>query len=333
MGILDKAIDGINRVARPFQNLATPVDPRIAKGYKVGAQGDTAFGTIVGIQRIYKHDATHTTYGIEVAGSPATGPLRFGTEVTTSAHHHWLRLGLTLPIRLDGDRGVIDWSALSGALGLGDDDIPGQRPKREAPEPGIDERSLTSREKKLLRDGRRTSATLEGTKRCTVLGLPTLNWDMHLRLADGSTATIETDEVPPYAWWLAVPGATLPLAVDTGNPEKTKIDWAEATLKAAGAAPISLDQRPPAGSIAAEVIAGRVEPTTVALAAPTDPATIISANRDVAMANNTLRDWASEVQAGRMKPKAFLKNVAEWESAGMCTPEEAAAARAAAGLR
>jgi hypothetical protein len=33
-----------------------------------------------------------------------------------------------------------------------------------------------------------------------------------------------------------------------------------------------------------------------------------------------------------MEPKAFLKHVAEREAAGLCTPEEAEAARTAAGL-
>ena len=50
------------------------------------------------------------------------------------------------------------------------------------------------------------------------------------------------------------------------------------------------------------------------------------------LANATLRGWAGEVQAGRMKPKAFLEYLAEWEAAGMCTAEEAASARTAAGL-
>ena len=48
--------------------------------------------------------------------------------------------------------------------------------------------------------------------------------------------------------------------------------------------------------------------------------------------NATLQSWVGEVHAGRMKAKAFLKNVAEWEAAGLCTPDEAASARAAAGL-
>ena len=64
-----------------------------------------------------------------------------------------------------------------------------------------------------------------------------------------------------------------------------------------------------------------------------DAVSTIAASRHVGRVNATLQSWVGEVHAGRMKPKAFLKHVAEWEAAGMCTPEEAASARAAAAIQ
>ncbi len=43
----------------------------------------------------------------------------------------------------------------------------------------------------------------------------------------------------------------------------------------------------------------------------------------------TLESWVGMVRSGHLKPKEFLAAVADWESAGMCTPDEAADARRA----
>ena len=330
VGLLDRVIDGINSVARPFQRLSTPSDPRLTRGARLEQRGSAATATIVGIRRDYRQDATHTTLALQVVGSPTSGPLRFGTEVTTSPHLHRLRLGLTVPVRIDGDRGVIDWSSLASTWGLSDG-APGQRPQRDAPTDGIDERSLTSHQRKLLTQGRRTTGTITGLERCSVLGLPTLNWDVQLRLEDGTATTVRGDEVPPYAWWIARPGAVLPVAVEPDDSSKVVVDWAQATVTASSV-PLGLDDQPPEGSIGAAVTTATPAPATVGESAPTDPVATIAVHRDAEMVAGTLRDWVGEVAAGRMKPKAFRKHVAEWEAAGLCTPHEAAAARAAAGV-
>lgn len=331
VGLLDRLIDGINLVARPFQGLSTPTDPRLKRGARVERKGAAGTATIVGIRRGYRQDATHTTFALQVDGSPSRGASRFGTEVTTTPHLHRLRLGLSVPVRIDGERGVIDWSTLATTWGLSGD-APGQRPQRDAPPDGIDERSLTDPERKLLEGGRRTTVTLVGLERVYVLGMPTLNWDVQVRLEDGVSTTVKADEVPPYAWWIARPGAVLPVVVNPADATKLAIDWAEATTAATSNSRIDLHDRPPEGSIAAMVAASAPAPATTMQAAPAEPIVSIATHRNEAMVTGTLREWVGEVKAGRMKPKAFLKYVAEWERSGLCTPQEAAAARAAAGL-
>ena len=158
---------------------------------------------------------------------------------------------------------MIDWPAFAAAVGLVGGE-PGQRPLRAAPADGIEDTSVVSKALKLFRNGDRTTAMLEAAHRCTVLGMPTVNWDRHLRLADGTTTVLEAEEVPPYAWWLTVPGASLTVVVDPGNPHQAAVDWPAVATAAAQAGPAALHDRPPDGSIAAEVVATAPRPTVAA---------------------------------------------------------------------
>lgn len=327
MGLLDRLIRGVNRAAEPVQDVLTPTDPTMARGGELERSGAAGTGVIVGIARSAKNEFIHTVYAVEVA-SPS-GPQRFATEVTTTPHLHRLRLGLAVPVRTDGDRAVIDWPSLAARWNLGDG-APGQRTRRKVPADGVTDEALTSAAARALERGRRTTATIVALDRVMMLGLPTLNWDVHLRLDDGATVTSRKDQVPPYAWWLASSGALVPIGVDPRDPTRGAVDWAALTNAAAG--PVGLDDQPPPGSIAEQVMSSPPPTEVVGTMGATDTREIIAANRDAAQVTGTLLDWVGEVSAGRMKPKAFLKNVAEWESAGLCTADEAAAARAAAGL-
>jgi hypothetical protein len=333
VGILDKVIGAVNRVGTPLQSAEAVVDPRLRRGAEVASEGHHRYGTIVGIQRRPVGEATQTVFVIDVPAGPTEDALRFSTEVTSTSYLHRLRLGLEVPVRVDGDRGAIDWPAMTERWGVAAPE-PGQRRHRKHPPEGIDDRDHTNATLRLLERGRRTTATITSLERVFVLGMPSVNWDVHLTLDDGSTALRRKEEVPPYTWWLTAPGVRVEVAVDERDPSHVAVDWAALAL---AAEPARLDDAPPPGTLSAEVEAGLAEAaatpaTTTGAASAEDPRETIARTRDVAQVNGTLQAWADEVIAGRMKPKAFSKHVAEWESAGMCTPDEAAAARAAAGL-
>lgn len=331
MGILGKVIGAVNRLGAPLQSAETIVDPRLRSGADVALRGAPRMGKIVGIQRRHVGDATRTVFVVEVAADPTDEPVRISTEVTTTNYLHRLRLGLDVPVRVDGDHGVIDWTSLAARWGV-DAAEPGQRRHRKHPPEGIDDRDHTNATLKLLERGHRSTATIERLERVYVLGTPTVNWDVHLILEDGSAALRRKEEVPPYAWWYTAPGVRVEVAVD-GDPPSAAVDWSALALAATGS--VRAEDAPPPGTLAAEVEAGlaATAPSTAVGAGPDEDAReTIARHRNVSHVDATLQGWVDEVGAGRMKPKAFLKYVAEWESAGLCTPVEAAAARAAAGL-
>jgi hypothetical protein len=79
---------------------------------------------------------------------------------------------------------------------------------------------------------------------------PSLNFDVTLRLDDGSQALAGNTEIPFYAAWLAAPGAEIPVAVDPKNPAKAVVDWAAAANEPTRS-PGHLNDPPPDGSAAA----------------------------------------------------------------------------------
>ncbi|HRW39792.1 MAG TPA: hypothetical protein P5254_18980, partial [Aquihabitans sp.] len=155
------------------------------------------------------------------------------------------------------------------------------------------------------------------------LGVGTENWDVELRLDDGTTSTSAGDAVPAYAHHLAAPGAEVPVAVDPADRSKAAVDWPAAAVEEADRGAVSLADEPAPGSIAALLDAHRAEAASTPAMGAGGGAT---PNREIT--NTAVAGWVAAVQAGHMKPKAFHAAVRDWEAAGMCTPEEAAAAHA-----
>ncbi len=331
MGILDKLIRGVNRAAAPVHDATTLVDPRVRRAEGVAERGATRSGRIIGIERRDATDSTRTVFLIEAAESLTVTSQRFAVEVGTTPHLHRLRLGVEVPVRVDRDMGVIDWPALAARCRLTGPE-PAQRLHGTLPPEGIDDSAHRSATLELLERGSRVAATIASSERVAVMGMPTLNWDLRLTLVDGASVERAKEEVPPYAWWYVAPGTQVDVAVDDVDPTRVAVDWAALALAMADGA--NLDDSPPVGTPAADVEAdrGAVFPPAGPASTPADARATIAASRDAGQVNSTLQTWAGEVLAGRMKPKAFLGNVAEWESAGLCTADEAATARASAGL-
>jgi hypothetical protein len=324
MGFLDKLIRGVNAVAEPIQDADEFTDRSFGRAEAVAVGGAVSNGTIVGIRRRNDSGVDQYAYAIEVVTE--AGAERVAVEVGTR-HRHRLRLGLPVVVRLDGKKAALDWVAMCQAWGLDPSDVT-QRLHRKPPDDGVLDTALDARVQKRLERGTRTTGTITALRRVSVLGMAADNWDVDLQLADGTVATSPKDAIPAYARWYAAPGLEVPVAVDPKDPAKASIDWPAVAVAAAGS--VRFDEAPPAGSAAAEVAAPAAEPTT-AVTMGGDNIDVIAANRDVAIVNATLRTWVDAVNDGHMKPKLFHQSVADWESAGMCTAEEAEAARRAVG--
>jgi hypothetical protein len=93
------------------------------------------------------------------------------------------------------------------------------------PADGIVDTALDARVQRHLKKWLPTPATIVSVQRCTMLGMPTLNWDVELRLPDGRSAMSTRDEVPSYAQWDAAPGAVVPAVIDPKDSGRASIDW------------------------------------------------------------------------------------------------------------
>ena len=329
MGFLDKFINGVNKVSDPFVGLTYFTDPSIARADRLASAGAAANGRIVGIRRELADTIEQQVYAIEVDG--LDGPSRFGVQVGDAAQIR-LRLGLPVLVRTDDKRAVLDLASMFGAW-----EVPGgdaiQRIRRKAPGDGIDDGALDARVQRRLKRWTPATAVIASIDPVTMLGMATENWDVRVTLADGTTSLSKKDQVPTYAAWWARPGAEVPVVVDPEDPSACAIDW---PAVAAHAPPAAIDEDPPEGSIAALVEARRAAPPTGPSSmgvgeGATSTRDVIAANRNAAASQAALAAWVEAVKDGSMKPKTFHKSVDEWEAAGLCTPEEAAAARRAVG--
>jgi hypothetical protein len=247
MGLVGRTLDFLNHV-----DLIDPIfrDRRTNGGDRVLERGEQRSGRLVGIERKLDGGTDEQLMAFEATGlgEPA------GTRLT-GPHLHRLRLGMPLLLRVDdAGRAVLDWPALCAAWGL-EPGLAGQRLLKKPPGPGLVDKALDIRVQSRLRKWTRTRATIASLQRRTVMGMLTDDYDVGLELEDGGRAAA-SQHVPFYACWLAAPGATVPVAVEPGRPDRACIDWPAAALEAADRAGM-LQDAPPEGSVAATIDADR----------------------------------------------------------------------------
>jgi len=247
MGLVGRTLDFLNHV-----DLIDPIfrDRRTNGGDRVLERGEQRSGRLVGIERKLDGGTDEQLMAFEATGlgEPA------GTRLT-GPHLHRLRLGMPLLLRVDDSgRAVLDWPGLCAAWGL-EPGLSGQRLLKRPPGPGLVDKALDSRVQSRLRKWTRTRATIASLERRTVMGMLTDDYDLVLELSDGGQ-TAASQHVPFYACWLAAAGATVPVAVDPGRPDRACIDWPAAALEAADRAGM-LQDTPPEGSVAATIEADR----------------------------------------------------------------------------
>jgi hypothetical protein len=331
MGFLDRVIGGVNAAYEPWSNLTNPTDPTLVAASKRMVQGEVALGTIVGVRRRVNDQITDEL--IAVAATDADGQVhRFGIELALpKAAMARLRLGMHVPLRIEGKKAVLDAPVLGTALGL-DLSHSGQRSKRSAPDDGVEDGAIDWSVQRRLKRWPRSTATVTGFTPVHVLGMRAENSDVHVHLADGTTAVAPRDVVPFYAASLVGPGVSVPVAVDPDGGT-VAIDWPAFAL--ALVAPSDPSTPPVPGSLA-EVLTAESRAASAAhvaedVAASTAPAGPIAPPTGT-ISNPSLQAWVDGVNGGWMKAKELDKGARDLVEAGMVTQEEADTARRAAGL-
>lgn len=227
--------------------LTVALTPSIRRVRKLEASGRAANGVITGIRFSLNDDTTRKDFAVTVLDG---GPLRRIGVRTHPTVAHRLRLGMPVVVRLDGNRGVLDWGAMSDAWGLPAGSFP-QESLRKPPDDGMEDTALDARVQRRIKKWQPVDATIVSLTRCSVMGIPTVNWDIQLRLPDGRTALSSRDAVPSYAQWDAALGVVVPAVVDPGDASKASVNWPAFALARFDA--VGFDDDPPPGSIAAEL--------------------------------------------------------------------------------
>ncbi len=260
MGLFRRVVQGADKVYDAKEMLETAVfkDRRFERAEELAAAGDPHQAVITGIRRRFNDSTTETDIRLEwFAPEHRVAAIHYG-----SAMPMLIRLGSTVAIKSDGAAAVIDPQAMAEAA---DPPRDAGRRSRKVPEQGMDDRALDMSVLSRIKKWTPQDATVESFERVTVFGMPSETWTIVVTTPDGSRATVNKDEVPPYARWFVAPGAAVPAVVDPKDSSRAQINWPELAERAAAAGGVWQEQ-PPAGSIAAGLVSrsGQVEEAPVA---------------------------------------------------------------------
>jgi hypothetical protein len=322
MALFRRAASAINR-ADPVSSAVIALSPSIRRVDRLIERGTPANGVITGIRFSLNDSTVRKEFAVSV--QTPDGWQRIGVRTQPTAAAHRLRLGVPVVVKLDGDRGALDWDAMAEAWGLDGASL-SQDSLRRPPDDGVVDTALDARVQRHLAKWTRTEATVVSLTRRTVLGIPSQNWDIVLRLPDGGTAVSKGDEVPSYAQWDAAPEIAVPAVIDPKDPSRASIDWPAFAVQRFDL--VGFDDVPPAGSIAAEIEATGATGRGSVMSAQAQPAP--PQDGSPVTLDRTLQSWVDAVRGGHMKRKEFDQSLSDWQTAGMCTSEQADAARAAA---
>jgi len=249
MGLLKKLLGTADRVYQAEGDLEHAVfrDRSFERAAALAQSGDPGTAVVTGIQRRLNDSTTDSLVRLEwYAPELRAGAVRFGDAIPPA-----LRLGSTVRIRTDGDKVALDPAAMAAVPSAPAD--PG-RSSRKTPDQGVSDTALDARVLSRLKKWPAETAVVVSFQRVGVFGMPSDNWDVVVRRGDNSLATINRDNVPPYARWYVHPGAELPIVVDPKDPGRAQGNWpllAEQRAVAGG----TWEDPPPQGSIAESLFA------------------------------------------------------------------------------
>ncbi len=198
---------------------------------RLGSEGELVPATIYAIRVVTNSETDEWTYGIDLVTS--SGPLRASVRQQLLPDQWRAPLGARVLARhLDG-KVAIDWPATLTEMGVEHDTtlLAGKTLKTPL-QPGVEDERIN---RKRLRDGVRVEAEIIARDDVVVMGMPTQNRRLELRLDDGSgprTVVLARELVAPYAGTLATVGARVPVAVDPNKPDRVTIDWPSAAEQA-----------------------------------------------------------------------------------------------------
>lgn len=226
MGLLDDLLGNLFVGGRTDRKLA-----------RLAEQGELVPATIYAIRLKTRSDsADEWTYGLDLVTS--AGPLRASVRQTLVPDAWRAPLGgRVLARHLDG-KIAIDWPATLTDLGVehhAGSLLAGKTVKTTL-QPGVDDDRINHRR---LRDGRRAEAVIVAREEVEVIGMPTENRRLELRVEDDGgprSVVLKRELVPPYADALAAVGARVPVAIDPKRADRVTIDWPAAAQAAAGPA-------------------------------------------------------------------------------------------------
>ncbi len=223
MGLLDGIFDQLFTGGRTDKKLK-----------RLAEQGELVPATIYAIRVVGRADGPDDwTYGLDMVTS--SGPLRASVRQMLIPDAWRAPLGARVLARhLDG-RVAIDWPATLTEAGVTPHaGLLAGKTLQATLEPGIDDDRIS---RKLLAEGRRFTALVVASEPVVVMGMPTDNRRLTLRLEDPRsprTAVLAREHVPPYAAALAVTGARLPVVINPKRPDRVTVDWPGAAEAAAG---------------------------------------------------------------------------------------------------
>jgi hypothetical protein len=216
-----------------------PEVPTLAgrRAARVLREGEASDATIVGILVERTSDETSVEpeyrYALDVRTGFGTSRVgvrqRLGGSRRSDAH-----VGATVPVKVRGDKVVIDWGRHLEAEG---EVVVGTWRMVDPPREGVEDRSRKGERKRIDAGAQGSITVLRVTQVTSALG-PTenLDLDVQLRLADGTDPEIRRLNriwPPDYARFLVKVGAILPVGVDKDGRRIT-IDWERAANGGAG---------------------------------------------------------------------------------------------------
>ena len=205
-----------------------------AKLERLREEGELVAATIYAIRVVSKSDAVDEySYGLDLATT--AGPLRASVRQQLIPDLWRAPPGARALARHLAGAVAIDWPATLDELGV----LHQARLHRDQdPEDAAAtrHRRRTDRPADGCATGSRTEAHILSSEPVEVMGMPTENRRLQLRLDDDTgsrTVVLKREFVPPYAAALAVAGVRVPAAIDPRRPDRVTIDWPSAAEAAA----------------------------------------------------------------------------------------------------
>ena len=198
-------------------------------------EGELVPATIYAIRIVSKgEDADEYSYGLDLVTS--AGPVRASVRQQLIPDPWRAPLGARVLARHLAGAVAIDWPATLDEAGVAHQaGFIAIKTLKTPLEPGIDDARIDHRR---LRDGIRADAQILSSEPVEVMGMPTQNRRLELRVDDEAgprTVLLKRELIPPYAHALAVTGGRVPVAIDPKRPDRVTIDWPSAAEAAAGA--------------------------------------------------------------------------------------------------